>query len=259
MTEMNRLPSTYPPTLVKISSPIRIALGRRVCGISRVDAGPDTGQIHHEIHREHDQDQHVGQRAEHGFTGAQQTGGQSRTGTVGGLLDQLLDVETVVELAEQRIVVLDLLQQRGHFRHQLGGLLDDDRDRGGEKPAHGSDPDDEHDGDRRPARKLAADQPGHRGFDTDRQEQRQSHDDQDVADREQELDHAVVTATPAAAAMPIRNGERRLSGLPIVPSGRSGVLICAASASAFSDRAFLAGVRLSHQVVIAFHCWVRRR
>ena len=62
---------------------------------------------------------------------------------------------------------------------------------------------------------------------------------------------ATVTATPAVAVMPMRNGERQLKRGPRVPIGASSVLIRAATASACGDLALGGGVRLTDRLVVA--------
>lgn len=62
---------------------------------------------------------------------------------------------------------------------------------------------------------------------------------------------AYVTATPAAAVIPMKNGERRSIGGPGGPSGRTSELSFAAGPLGLGNRSFFATVWLPKQRVMA--------
>jgi hypothetical protein len=111
-------------------------------------------------------------------------------------------------------VVLRGLQVPRQLRHQLGSLGDQDWDRERKESADQRESDDYDGGHRDPAGEVVADQPGHGRFEADGDEQRQSDQYQHTADGDQGATSPMVTATPAAPAMPTQKGARRSQGLP---------------------------------------------
>lgn len=127
----------------------------------------DSGQIRQEIHCENDHHHYAGHRTEHHHAGAQHPVGQRRAVPVEDAGETLLDMDPVVELAQQGIVVLQGLQVVRGLGDKRAGLGYQRGDRGGEESADRAKQRQEYQRDRGPPRQPPPSHKRHRGFQAD--------------------------------------------------------------------------------------------
>jgi len=172
----------------------------------------DAGHVSQEVDRQDDDDQKVGEHPEDGLASTEDTAGDGGPGIGQQGFDPLLDLESVVDLPDERVVVLDLLQQLGCGVDQILPLGDQGGDGGGDEPADRGHDGQQHNDQGNPSGKFPFHQEGHRGVHSDGQEQGDADKPEDVGGEPAHPEHANGGGDPGGRGQP---DEER--GSPVEP------------------------------------------
>ncbi len=196
---------------------------------------------------------HIGHCAEDGGSGIDHIIEERPARTVESVGDPLLQMETVIESADGRGVVLGLLNVMRRLVYQLTSLLGEWGNRGGHEGAQQHEEDDEHQGGRRPPRKFAVDEPGGGRFQAECEKERHADEDQCRGHGLQDMHHPVGDRDPGGRRHPDKEGGPSVKAPPQLAEGPLVGTHLGRRYFRLGDRTLLlVGVRLGDQIVMRF-------